>query len=375
MAECDAVVTSGGVSMGDFDYVKVVLDRLGDMRWMQVAIKPAKPFAFGTIDGTPVFGLPGNPVSSMVSFELFARPALRRMMGHPTVRLDRPRVRAVADEDFARRPDGKTHFARVVAAWPTTAASTCAPPAARAPTCCGPWPWPTRWPSSPTATASRRAATSRSSCRRWWKLMARRDARRSRSRRPVSSDGRVRDLRISVTDRCNFRCTYCMPDEGMEWLPRDELLTFEEIERVARVCVERFGFDGIRLTGGEPTVRAHLPVLVEKLAALGVDLAMTTNGATLRLLAHDLRAAGLQRVNISLDSLRRDRFVELTRRDELASGARRHRRRPRRRLRPGEGQRRADAGRQRRRGRRLRHLRARAGRAAPLHRVHAARRR
>src|ERR671916_2000140 len=91
----------------------------------------------------------------------------------------------------------------------------------------------------------------------------------------------VRDLRISVTDRCNFRCTYCMPEEGMAWVPREEILTFEEIERVARVCVERFGFDSIRLTGGEPTVRAHLPVLVTRLAALGVDVSMTTNGATL----------------------------------------------------------------------------------------------
>jgi cyclic pyranopterin phosphate synthase len=141
----------------------------------------------------------------------------------------------------------------------------------------------------------------------------------------VDSYGRVhRDLRVSVTDRCNFRCTYCMPAEGMEWLPRAEVLTFEEIERVARVCVEHFGVDGIRLTGGEPTVRAHLPVLVGKLAALRVggdgppvDLALTTNGATLRSVASDLAAAGLGRVNISLDTLRRDRFIELTRRDEL----------------------------------------------------------
>ncbi|MCB1039168.1 MAG: radical SAM protein, partial [Acidimicrobiales bacterium] len=94
--------------------------------------------------------------------------------------------------------------------------------------------------------------------------------------------GRVhRDLRISVTDRCNFRCTYCMPADGMAWLPRAELLTFEELARVARVCVERFGFDSIRLTGGEPTVRARLPVLIEGLAALGVDLALTTNGSLL----------------------------------------------------------------------------------------------
>ena len=127
----------------------------------------------------------------------------------------------------------------------------------------------------------------------------------------------VRDLRISVTDRCNFRCQYCMPEEGMPWLPREELLTFEELERVARVCVQRFGFDGIRITGGEPTVRAHLAVLVEKLARLGVDLAMTTNGASLPLLAADLRRAGLRRVNISCDSLQRARFAEVTKRDAL----------------------------------------------------------
>ena len=109
---CDAVLTSGGVSMGDFDYVKVVLDRIGDMRWMQVAIKPAKPLAFGLVDGVPVFGLPGNPVSSMVSFELFARPALRAMAGRSD--LDRPRVRAIAEDDLRRRTDGKVHFVRVV---------------------------------------------------------------------------------------------------------------------------------------------------------------------------------------------------------------------------------------------------------------------
>src|SRR6478736_9496893 len=118
----------------------------------------------------------------------------------------------------------------------------------------------------------------------------------------VDRFGRVhRDLRISVTDRCNFRCTYCMPAEGMAWHPRSDLLTFEELTRVATVCVERFGFDSIRLTGGEPTVRARLPVLVEQLAALGVDLSLTTNGSTLGATAHDLRAAGLDRINISLD--------------------------------------------------------------------------
>jgi len=127
----------------------------------------------------------------------------------------------------------------------------------------------------------------------------------------------VRDLRVSVTDRCNLRCRYCMTEEGMTWIPRAELLTFEEIERVARVCVERFGFDGIRLTGGEPTVRAHLPVLVEKLSRLGVDLSLTSNGVTFALIADELRQAGLRRVNISCDSLRAERYASVTRRDVL----------------------------------------------------------
>jgi cyclic pyranopterin phosphate synthase len=140
----------------------------------------------------------------------------------------------------------------------------------------------------------------------------------------------IRDLRISVTDRCNFRCTYCMPAEGLVWLPKSEILTFEEIERLARIFVTRYGVDGIRLTGGEPTVRAHLPVLVAKLAALEVpaesnsplaggpiDLALTTNGATLTNCVDELKAAGLNRVNISLDSLDRAKFEQMTRRDEL----------------------------------------------------------
>src|SRR3712207_2251696 len=134
----------------------------------------------------------------------------------------------------------------------------------------------------------------------------------------IDSFGRVhRDLRISVTDRCNFRCTYCMPAEGMAWRPREELLTFEEIHRVAALMVDRFGVDSIRLTGGEPTVRAHLPRLVELLSGLPVDLALTTNGATLALLADDLARAGLRRINISCDSLQPDRFAEITKRDAL----------------------------------------------------------
>jgi molybdenum cofactor synthesis domain-containing protein len=126
---CDAVLSTGGVSMGDTDLVKVVLDRLGNaagsagsadaggMRWMQVEIKPAKPLAFGVIGERriPAFGLPGNPVSSMVSFELFARPGLRRLAGYGDDRLHRPRWRGVTDEPLDRRADGKVHFVRVVA--------------------------------------------------------------------------------------------------------------------------------------------------------------------------------------------------------------------------------------------------------------------
>lgn len=140
----------------------------------------------------------------------------------------------------------------------------------------------------------------------------------------VDGLGRVhRDLRISVTDRCNYRCTYCMPDEGMRWLPRAELLTFEEITRVAALVVRDLGIESIRLTGGEPTLRAHLPLLVGQLAELcaphgaPVDLALTTNGSTLVQQAAALRQAGLARINVSLDTLRPDRFAELTRRDDL----------------------------------------------------------
>lgn len=110
---CDAVVSSGGVSVGERDHVAAVVGALGTVASMKIAIKPSKPLVFGTIDGKPVFGLPGNPVSSLVSFELFVRPALRKMAGHTV--LDRPRICAVADEDFRRRQDGKTHFVRAVA--------------------------------------------------------------------------------------------------------------------------------------------------------------------------------------------------------------------------------------------------------------------
>lgn len=114
-SKCDAIVTSGGVSMGDYDVVKAVLGRIAQMRWMQVAIKPAKPFAFGVLDGVPIFGLPGNPVSSMVSFEMFARPGLRQMAGHS--QLERPSVIAIADRALERHPDGRVHLDRVHAAF------------------------------------------------------------------------------------------------------------------------------------------------------------------------------------------------------------------------------------------------------------------
>jgi len=127
----------------------------------------------------------------------------------------------------------------------------------------------------------------------------------------------VLDLRISVTDRCNFRCQYCMPEEGMKWLPREELLTFEELERVAGVFVRHFGLTSVRLTGGEPTLRAGLPDLVARLARLRVELSMTTNGASLERLASPLKAAGLDRATISCDSLRPDRFAAITGRDML----------------------------------------------------------
>jgi molybdenum cofactor synthesis domain-containing protein len=110
-ASCDAMVTSGGVSMGDYDIVKKVLSRIAEMDWWQIAIRPAKPLAFGMIAGVPIFGLPGNPVSSHVSFELFARPALLQMAGH--ARRFRPVTPAVAEHDMRRRVDGKLHLDRV----------------------------------------------------------------------------------------------------------------------------------------------------------------------------------------------------------------------------------------------------------------------
>jgi GTP 3',8-cyclase len=127
------------------------------------------------------------------------------------------------------------------------------------------------------------------------------------------------DLRVSVTDRCNFRCRYCMPAEGMPWIDRAEILSFEEIERLVRLFVS-LGVRDVRLTGGEPLVRREFPALVGRLAAIaGIgDLSLTTNGYLLARDAEALVAAGIHRVNVSIDSLARGRFFEVTRRDALA---------------------------------------------------------
>lgn len=135
------------------------------------------------------------------------------------------------------------------------------------------------------------------------------------------SIGAVRVLRISVTDRCNFRCVYCMPADGVKWLPKDELLSFEEIAEIARAAINVHGIRRFKLTGGEPTVRHNLVDLVRMMRRLeGVeDLSLTTNGFALADLASPLREAGLDRVTISLDSLHNDRFTRITRTGDLAA--------------------------------------------------------
>jgi GTP 3',8-cyclase len=129
---------------------------------------------------------------------------------------------------------------------------------------------------------------------------------------------RITDLRVSVTDRCNFRCQYCMPAEGMPWLEREEVLTFEEIEHLVAVMAT-MGIEDLRLTGGEPLVRRGFPRLATMLSGVsGIrDLSLTTNGYLLERDAPDLAAAGIDRVNVSIDSLQRDRFFQITRRDAL----------------------------------------------------------
>ncbi|HSJ74145.1 MAG TPA: GTP 3',8-cyclase MoaA [Miltoncostaeaceae bacterium] len=135
----------------------------------------------------------------------------------------------------------------------------------------------------------------------------------------VDGFGRAhRSLRLSVTDRCNLRCRYCMPAEGMKWLPREELLSYEELERVVRLLAGR-GVADVRVTGGEPLVRAELPRLIRRIAAVpGVrEVSLTTNGVLLAGAVDDLVAAGLGRVNVSVDSLDPERFARITRRRDL----------------------------------------------------------
>src|SRR5438128_6164902 len=135
----------------------------------------------------------------------------------------------------------------------------------------------------------------------------------------VDSYGRrIKSMRITITDNCNFRCTYCMPAEGLPWLKKAQILSYEELERIARVAVS-IGIEQIRLTGGEPLVRRDVPDFVRQLRKVeGLhSLSITTNGILLKQLAGALAEAGLTRINVSLDSLVREKFAQLTRRDQL----------------------------------------------------------
>lgn len=135
----------------------------------------------------------------------------------------------------------------------------------------------------------------------------------------VDSYGRhIKSMRISITDKCNFRCTYCMPAEGLPWLKKAEILSYEEIERIVRIAA-KIGIEQIRLTGGEPLVRRDVPTLVQQLRKIeGLrSLSLTTNGILLKQQAGALAAAGLNRINVSLDSLVREKFAQLTRRDQI----------------------------------------------------------
>lgn len=136
----------------------------------------------------------------------------------------------------------------------------------------------------------------------------------------VDRYGRVHtDLRVSLTDRCNLRCTYCMPAEGLQWLAKPEVLTDDEVVRLVGIAVHRLGIRTVRLTGGEPLLRRGLPALVARIIAVdpGLGVSLTTNGIGLARMAPALRSAGLQRVNVSLDTLQRGRYREITRRDRI----------------------------------------------------------
>src|SRR5580698_2741591 len=134
----------------------------------------------------------------------------------------------------------------------------------------------------------------------------------------ADSYGRIAtDLRVSLTDRCNLRCTYCMPQEGLDWLPKADQLTNDELSRLLDLAVRRLGITEVRFTGGEPLLRRGLPEIVARTAALSPrpEISITTNGIGLARLAWPLRAAGLDRINVSLDTLDQAAFVRLARRD------------------------------------------------------------
>ena len=167
----------------------------------------------------------------------------------------------------------------------------------------------------------------------------------------ADSYGRVAtDLRVSLTDRCNLRCAYCMPAEGLDWLPKPELLTDDEVVRLIRVGVVRLGIREIRFTGGEPLLRRGLAGIVARTAGLRPrpEMSITTNGIGLARTAQALRDAGLDRINVSLDTLRPEAFRELARRDRLPEVLDGLAGRGGRRAGPGQGQHRPDARGQRR---------------------------
>ena len=381
---CDAVLTSGGVSMGDIDLVKVVLDRIGDMRWMQIAIRPAKPFAFGAgRTARRCSGCPGNPVSSMVSFELLARPALRRMAGHAEPAARR-RCRRSPPRPFARRPDGKIHFVRVRGR---------AGRRRRAPRALGRRPGlapphrhgPRARPAarSPTATASTPATPSASS------------SSPTSDPAPVAWTG---DVRRARRPRC--------PDR---WSTRSGACTATCASRspiaatsAAPTACPRRGCSGCpgrrcspsRSSSGWPACSSSATASARSASPVASRPCGPTSRCSWRSwrrsrstwpspptappsqsVAPGLAAAGLRRVNVSLDTLRPERFAELTRRDQLAdvldgidaaleAG-----------LAPVKVNVVVRARRQRRRGRRPGPLRARPRRHRALHRVDAARRR
>ena len=204
---------------------------------------------------------------------------------------------------------------------------------------------------------------------------AHRDPARPADPRLVDSFGRVAtDLRISLTDRCNLRCSYCMPAEGLDWMPRDEQLTDDELVRLVTIAVHDLGVRELRFTGGEPLLRRGLEDIIAASAALRPrpDISLTTNGIGLARRAKALAAAGVNRLNVSMDTIRPDRFATITRRDRLTDVLDGHGRRPGRGPRPHQDQYGAPARRQRRRDRAAAAVRHGARLRAAVHRADAA---